>query len=130
MGLGWGQESFSFPLVLVWEVKVFQEFGLLWEFHEIPKIRAFHGRSSGSGCATGGQGVRKNWVVYSLFCIFIIVAVVVSISLAALLYCLYLSPGAPPFSHSLPIPLQGKRGVCERLSGPSCRLPGWTPTPS
>jgi len=48
-------------------------------------------------------GGEKNFIVYSLFCIFIIIIIIITIiigiSFVALLNCLYLNPRVLPFVH-------------------------------
>jgi len=53
------------------ELKLFQEFRLFQKFHKI-QFSKFRGCCSGTSCKLD-IGWRENWIVYCLFCIFIII---------------------------------------------------------
>jgi len=77
------------------------DFGDTLKIYELWETHGFHDHCSGTGYATGCQAVRKNFIVYSLFCIFIIIS---NISFIVLLSCLYLKSAVLPFVHSPPHP--------------------------
>jgi len=123
--MGLGREagfSLSFQWVRILSCPAVQsfshEFGDLCEIHELWETCRFCDRCSGTGC----ESVIRWWencIVYSLFCIFIII----SIYFVVLLNCLYLSPRVLPSVHSPPHPAggegEGRASGCLVLS---CRL--------
>jgi len=102
---GWleGQESClsrfqEFKSSLVWQFKLFQEFVFFQEFCKILK-------NSQVWLQTGHRIVKKNCIVYGLFCISVIIIVIliisssINISFVVLLNSLDLNPLVLPFVH-------------------------------
>ena len=118
-----GRRSSPFLRVrtFLWVQSVFRSFAQFTK----SASSVFRDRCPGTGYATGRRAVRKKivlyiiWVAYSL----LLLLVIVVFSFVVLLNCLYLSPQVLLFVHSPPHPAVGE-GVSERLSGPSCWLPG------
>ena len=85
----------------------------------------FHDRCSGTDCESV-FGWWEDCIVYSLFCIFIIIiiSIIISISIyfVVLINCLHLNPWVLPFVHFSSLShWRGRREVSERL--PSAELP-------
>ena len=112
---------------LVQEFELFQEFGLflsvswvMWNLWVWQNRWAPGNRDRCPG--TGSKSVVRrceNYVVYSLFCTFIIIIIISSssISFVVLLGCLCLNPEVSPFIHFFSPSLCGEKGgVSERLS--------------
>jgi len=121
-----GKFSFLFPWVWILSclgVRTFQGFGvfleILWNLGFLGS--AIPARGMAANWLLGGE---KNYIVYNLFCIFmIIIIIVISSSICSsisfvLLNCLYLNPRVSHFVlFSSPSCWGGRGGVSEWLSG-------------
>ena len=131
MGAGQGAGHYLFSHFCEFESSFLQEFELFWEyglfgkFHEIRKIPKFAVLQSllWGLILNWSSGGKKNCIVYTLFCIFIII-INISISFVALLNCLFLNPRVSPVV-CFPSPFRwGGRGEGDEwLPGPRSRLP-------
>ena len=131
VGQGAGICSFSSPWVQILSCPGLQTFLRFWSFGEIfaqftkSVLLGFCNRWSGTDCKSFTRW-QENYIVYRVFCTFIIIIIIssssINISFVFLLYCLYLNTRVSPFLHFSSPSCSGGRGGVSELAL-SCRLP-------
>ena len=132
-----GEQGYFVSRFSKFKTSIVQKFKLFWDFGGFFRSLANFSKIwvQGSVIAAWGLaanqslGGEKNCIVYSLFCIIIIIissrsSISSSISFVILLNHLYLNPWVLPFVHSPPHSTRGEgEGWASGCPGLSCQLP-------